>query len=198
MINQVLDYWFGDLDGEFADDTHRAMWWSGGETVDAEVRTNFGGLIGAADAGELDDWLATTRGRLAFIIVCDQFSRHVHRGTPAAFATDPLALTAARDGVEAGADRQLRLDERGFFYLPFEHAEDLCDQHTCVNLFTQLRDETPAGQRHLTGAGLRHAHQHRDIIARFGRFPHRNALLGRASTAEEQAYLKTAHTFGQG
>ena len=197
MINEVLDYWFGELDGEFADDAHRSMWWTGSVTVDDEVRRRFGSLINAAGAGELDHWLDTPRGRLAYILVCDQFPRHVHRATPQAFANDPLALAAAKVGVETGVDRALRLDHRSFFYLPFEHSESLVDQHTCVGLYTQLRDETPAGQRHLTGAGLRHAHQHRDIINRFGRFPHRNEVLGRTSTAAELAYLKTAPTFGQ-
>lgn len=197
-IDEVLQFWFGSLDGEFADDAHRSMWWTGGASVDTEVRERFGPLIDAAAAGALDRWLTTPRGSLAYVLVCDQFSRHVHRATPGAFATDPQALSAARRGVESGTDTKLRLEERGFFYLPFEHSENLLDQHTSVGLFTRLRDETPPGQRHLTGASLRHAHQHRDIIARFHRFPHRNAVLGRTSTADEQTYLKTASSFGQG
>lgn len=196
--DSVLEFWFGTLDGGFSDERHRRMWWQADESTDQAVRQRFGPLIAQAAAGHLDSWLATPRGRLAFILVSDQFPRHVHRGTPAAFANDTLALETARYGVEKGADRELALDERSFFYLPFEHSESLVDQHTAVGLFSQLRDETPAGQRHLTGENLRHAHQHRDIISRFGRFPHRNSILGRQSTSLELAYLEGATTYGQG
>jgi uncharacterized protein (DUF924 family) len=99
--------------------------------------------------------------------------------------------------VAGGADRSLALDERCFFYLPFEHSENLVDQHTCVGLFTDLRDETPEGFRHLTGGYLRHAHQHRDIVKRFGRFPHRNRILDRITTAAEVAFLEDGNDFGQ-
>jgi uncharacterized protein (DUF924 family) len=100
--------------------------------------------------------------------------------------------------VDAGADRGLALDERAFCYMPFEHAETRLDQHAAVGLYTALRDDTPPGARHLTGDYLRHAQQHRDIVLRFGRFPHRNRVLGRDSTPEEQAFLESASRYGQG
>ncbi len=193
----LLEFWFGELTGGFADDAHRSRWFAGGEAFDQECRVAFGSLAARAADGELGDWLGEPRSCLAFILLCDQIPRNIHRGQALAFATDGPALNASRAGIGAGLDRQLAFDERCFFYLPFEHSENLVDQHTCVGLFTALRDETPEGQRHLTGSYLRFAQQHRDIIQRFGRFPHRNAVLGRTSTPEELDYLKTGSDFGQ-
>jgi uncharacterized protein (DUF924 family) len=153
----------------------------------------------AAQAGELKPWMGDARGQLAFIVLTDQFSRQIHRGTAQAFATDALALSAAREGITRGTDRELEFNHRSFFYMPFEHSEALLDQHTGVGLFAQLRDETPPPYRQHAGEGLRHAQQHRDIIQRFGRFPHRNALLDRASTEAEVEFLAQASgSFGQG
>jgi uncharacterized protein (DUF924 family) len=166
--------------------------------MDALVRERFAALPGAAAAGTLDHWLATPRGRLGWILACDQLPRHLFRGTAQAFAFDALALAAARAGIAAGADRALGCDERAFFYLPFEHAESVLDQHTAVGLFTALHEAAPVGRRQLTSGWLGHAREHRDLIVRFGRFPHRNAVLGRASTAAELDYLAQGQTFGQG
>ena len=195
-IDAVLSFWFGELTDGFADDEHRGRWFDSSPDFDAAIRTEFGDLIQQATTGQLDAWLGAPEGCLAYIVVTDQFPRNVFRGQREAFATDPLALDAARDGIRLGYDRELAWDERAFFYLPFEHSEDLIDQHTSVGLFTQLRDETPAGRRHLTGNTLRYAHQHRDIVARFGRFPHRNPVLGRESSAEELAFAEGG-AFGQ-
>lgn len=196
-VQTLLAFWFGELSDGFADDSHRERWFSGGPAFDDECRQNFSILAARAADGELDHWLTEARSCLAFILLTDQVPRNIHRGTPMAFATDGPALNAARNGVETGLDRLLGLDERCFFYLPFEHSESLIDQHTCVGLFTQLRDETPNGFRHHTGSYLQFAHQHRDIITRFGRFPHRNGVLGRHSTAPELEYLEHGSTFGQ-
>ncbi len=193
----LLTFWFGDLTDGFADDAHRERWFSGGPTFDASCRQDFSSLAARAADGDLDHWQDDARSCLAFILLTDQIPRNIHRGTPMAFATDGPALNAARNGVEAGLDRALGYDERCFFYLPFEHSESLIDQHTCVGLFTQLRDETPSGAKHHTGGYLQYAHQHRDIIARFGRFPHRNSVLGRSSTEAELAYLEHGSSFGQ-
>lgn len=193
----LLEFWFGTLENGFADDAHRQRWFSGGAPFDDDCRISFASLAARAADGELDHWLADARSTLAFILLTDQIPRNIHRGTPMAFATDGPALNAARNGVTHGMDRTLDLDERCFFYLPFEHSESLIDQHTCVGLFTQLRDETPNGFRHHTGGYLQFAHQHRDIISRFGRFPHRNAVLGRTSSDEERAFLEQGPTFGQ-
>ena len=194
---RLLSFWFGELTDGFADEHHRNRWFSGGLSFDEECRVEFASLANQAADGELASWLDTPRTRLAYILLTDQLPRNIHRGQPLAFASDGAALNAARTGIAAGMDRELTFDERSFFYLPFEHSENLVDQHTCVGLFMDLRDETPAGFRHLTGGNLRYAQQHRDILKRFGRFPHRNALLGRQSTAEESAFLAQGHDFGQ-
>lgn len=193
----VLDFWFGELSDGFARDEVRRAWFDADAARDEEIRGRFAPLLEAAARGGLVAWRDAAHTALALIIVCDQFSRQIHRGRAAAFATDPLALEIARDLVARGADRELAFDERVFVYLPFEHAESRLDQHTCVGLMMALRDGTPAGRRHLTGVFLQHAQQHRDIVLRFGRFPHRNAALGRHSSAAELAFLAGAGDFGQ-
>lgn len=193
----VLDYWFGAMDEGFADEEHRHRWFQGGEAADTEITERFGLLLELATTGQLDHWLDSAEATLAFILVCDQFSRQVYRGSPLAFATDPLALEVARSSIDAGLDQGMPWDHRAFLYLPFEHSESAVDQHTAVGLFTQLRDATPQGYRHLTGSYLQHAHQHRDIVLRFGRFPHRNAVLVRDSSPAELEYLEAASSFGQ-
>ncbi|MCZ6618008.1 MAG: DUF924 domain-containing protein [Gammaproteobacteria bacterium] len=196
-FDAVLNFWFGSLDEGFADDAHRRLWFNGGAEMDLEVRDRFQHLSVAAEDGSLSPWLEQINGSLAFILVCDQFPRNIFRGERAAFAYDGLALEAARNGVESGLDLELGYDERAFFYMPFEHSERLTDQKAAVDLFTRLRDESPPARQNLTGNNLRHAQQHRDIIARFGRFPHRNVVLGRDSSDEELAFIAGGAGFGQ-
>lgn len=185
----VLHFWFGALAGGFADAALRRRWFKADDAFDEAIRDRFTPLQRRAEAGELDAWLTSPRGSLAYVLLTDQFPRNLYRGSARAFACDPLARAAAARGIRQGFDEALGFDERAFYYLPFEHSEDLLDQHTSVGLFTTLRDETPQGKRHLTGDYLRHAHEHRDVIRRFGRFPYRNAALGRASTPEERDWL---------
>ncbi len=192
----LLDFWFGAQSEGFAAAQHRERWFAGGSAFDTVCRERFASLSADAEAGGCQHWLATARGTLAYVLLNDQLPRNLHRGSARAFACDERALAAARGGVRARQDRDLSFDERAFFYLPFEHSEDLLDQHTSVGLFTELRDATPPGQRHLTGDYLRHAHQHRDTIRRFGRFPYRNDALGRVSTPEEEAYLESLRSQG--
>jgi uncharacterized protein (DUF924 family) len=195
----VIDFWFGELTDGFSDGTHRGRWYAFDEAFDRRIEDQFARTLQDAQAGELKPWLDDPRGQLAFIVLTDQFSRQIHRGTAQAFATDALALSAAREGIARGMDRELEFNHRSFFYMPFEHSEALIDQHTAVGLFAQLRDETPPPYRQRTGESLRHAQQHRDIIQRFGRFPHRNALLDRVSTEAEVEFLAQASgNFGQG
>jgi uncharacterized protein (DUF924 family) len=193
----VLDFWFGPLSDGIAAPAQRQRWFAGGADFDAEIGARFGSLIDAAAAGELNDWRATPQGVLAFVLVTDQFSRQVFRGTARAFATDGLALAAAWAAVAKGDDRRLGIDERAFLYLPFEHSEAITDQDESVRLFGRLHDGAPTAARAFTASYLSHATAHREIIARFGRFPHRNSALGRASTPEEALYLETASGFGQ-
>jgi uncharacterized protein (DUF924 family) len=147
--------------------------------VDAEIRDKFLGLYMAAVAGSLLHWDDDASGALAHVILLDQFPRNMFRGSAAAFAADPIARAAAGRAIEHGFDRQAVKSERPFFYLPFMHSEELADQERCVELCRAAAD---AGT-------LKYAELHADIIRRFGRFPHRNAMLGRATTPEEQAFL---------
>ena len=170
----VIDFWFREL-------TPRQWFEEGGPALDARVRERFGTLVEAARRGELDHWTSSPRGRLALIIVLDQFPRHVFRGTAEAFTSDARAQALTRDGIEGGADEDLTLVERQFFYLPLMHAEDRELQAASVERYAALRKQMDEV--------LDFAVEHRDIVARFGRFPHRNEALGRASTAEERGYL---------
>lgn len=170
--NDVLHFWFQELTP--------ADWWGKSDALDHTVGERFGQALGAAARGELFAWRDDARGRLAEIIVLDQFSRHVYRGQPQSFAQDGMALVLAQEAVCLGADRELAVNERSFLYLPYMHSESHLIQDISIRLFDQpgLEDN------------LRFAHAHRDIIVRFDRYPHRNAVLGRMSTPEELAFLE--------
>jgi uncharacterized protein (DUF924 family) len=186
-FEEVLSFWFGPLDerGQ-ADQAHVARWWRKDAAFDAEVRARFGTLHQAVLRGEHEDWLATSRGRLAYLLVLDQFSRNMFRDSPRAFAADERALAVALEGIAAGMDRAIGTQERGFFYMPLMHSERLDAQDRCVELMKAWTREPGGG-----GDGtLRYAEQHRDIIRRFGRFPHRNLVLRRTSTDEELEFLR--------
>lgn len=188
---EVLRFWFGELDemGR-ADEAHATRWWKKDEAFDREIEERFGALHGAILRGEHEDWLATPRGRLAYVIVLDQFSRNMFRGSPRMFAADERALAVAEEGIARGDDRELAFAERQFLYMPLEHSEDLATQERCVELFRSWHDELPEELQKALAEALDYAVAHRDIIARFGRFPHRNAILGRESTPEEIEFLK--------
>jgi uncharacterized protein (DUF924 family) len=181
---EVLDFWFG-APGSAAHGQARDAWFRKDERFDSAVRERFGDAIARAVAGGLREWdQEGPHGVLARIIVLDQFTRNARRGTAGAFEGDLLALAAARQLVQSGADRELAPLQRQFAYLPFEHAEDAGMQEQAVELFTALAREHEG----FAGA-LDYAHRHRGVIARFGRFPHRNQILGRASTPDEIDYL---------
>lgn len=182
---EVLDFWFG-APGSEEHGKARAVWFRKDERFDADIRERFGALVEQAVAGGLREWDEEgPHGLLARIIVLDQFTRNAFRSTPASFAGDVLALAAARKLVDSGADRELAPFQRAFAYMPFEHAEDAAMQERAVELFTALAREHEG-----FGDMLDYAHRHRGVIARFGRFPHRNAILGRASTPDETEYLQ--------
>lgn len=188
---EVLSFWFGPLDpGGHADLAHRQRWWAKDPELDREITERFGALHAEVAAGRRESWLSSPRGRLAYVIVLDQLSRNMFRGTPRMFSSDAQALEAAKEGIRLGEDRTLPIDLRTFFYLPLMHSESLEDQERCVALFEALRNELTGEAKEMITFNLRFAVQHRDIVARFGRFPHRNAVLGRASTEEEQAFLE--------
>jgi uncharacterized protein (DUF924 family) len=187
----VLDEWFGGAPDDPATAERKApLWWGRSEATDAALRERFAATHEAAGRGELDGWAATPAGRVALVVVLDQLSRNLHRGTPRAFAHDPAALRLATEAVERGEDRTLPFFHRVFLYLPFEHSERLDDQERCCRLMDRLVAESPAPLQELARGYLDYARQHRDIVARFGRFPHRNAILGRPSTPEELRFLE--------
>jgi len=191
-IEQVLDFWFGacGADGSL-DPAKRKMWFGDGRQYDAGIREKFGALHERAVRGGLDkEWAATPQGRIALIVLLDQMSRHIHRGTPAAFAQDPAAQRFATAGVNQNIDRELIPAQRSFFYLPFEHAEELELQRLGVRCFDGLARSVAEARRKEYESFLDYARRHLDIIERFGRFPHRNKILGRASTPEEIKFLK--------
>jgi uncharacterized protein (DUF924 family) len=180
----VLDFWFLP-EGSEGYGKQREVWFRKDDAFDAAIGERFGALVEQAVAGGLREWdLQGAPGTLARILLLDQFTRNIWRGAPASFSGDALGLSAAQGLVDSGADRTLLQVQRWFAYMPFEHAEDARMQEQAVTLFTTLAQEDSA----YDGA-LDYAHRHRGVIARFGRFPHRNPILGRASTPEELEYL---------
>jgi uncharacterized protein (DUF924 family) len=177
QIDEVLDFWFSpDVE---------PRWFESTPEFDRQITDRFGALHDLAHAGALDGWAETARGALALLLLLDQFPRNMFRGTPRAFESDARARAIARIALERGFDHERPLAERPFFYLPLEHSESLADQEEGVRLNEKLRHENY----------LDYAIQHRDIIARFGRFPHRNKVLGRQNRAEEEEFLKTHKGF---
>ena len=169
---EILDYWLGEV-GE-------AGWFAGGAALDADIRARFAEVWQAAHDGGLEHWVEGAAGTLAYLVVCDQLSRNLHRGQAMAFATDARALAAARKALDAGWDLAVPEPERVFFYMPFDHSEDSEDQSLSVRLMTERLGDPEM---------VLHAQAHQAIIARFGRFPYRNAALGRDSTAAEQQFI---------
>jgi uncharacterized protein (DUF924 family) len=176
--DDVLAFWFGPRPH-----ATRGEWFRKDADFDAGIRARFGGAVEAALGGGFRDWTATPHGTLARVILLDQFTRNIYRDTPVAFAGDAQALTDASFAVDAGFDRELDRYERWFLYLPFEHAEDWGSQQRSLELFGRLAEET--GDR----SPLDWAEKHAEVIRRFGRYPHRNAILGRTSTPQELAFL---------
>ncbi len=170
---EVLDFWLGEIGPE--------GWYAGGPEIDAAVSLQFADLWQALREGGLEHWVEGTVGTLAYLIVADQFSRNIHRGSPLAFATDAQARAAARQALDQGWDMGAPSPERQFFYMPFEHSEELADQDLSVRLMQERLADQPGN--------ILHAKAHREIIRRFGRFPFRNAALGRPSTMEEATFM---------
>lgn len=198
IAQTLLDHWFADgLRLGWPSEPRGWLWFSAGPAQDADLRERFGAAVNQALAGELDGWAATPQGRLALVLLLDQLPRNLHRGQPGAFAGDARAQALASEAVDTAQDRLLPTVGRVFLYMPFMHAETLALQDLCVRCFEQLRAEAPPELQATLGDNLRYAQLHRDIVLRFGRFPHRNAALGRPTTAEEAEFLKDGPRFGQ-
>jgi uncharacterized protein (DUF924 family) len=191
LAREILDFWFVPQPGETTgrsgtrgEIVTREVWFRKDDAFDATIRAAFALPLAAGLAGAYGEWCDEPRGCLARVVLLDQFTRNAFRGTPQAFAGDLRALATAKDAVERGDDRALAAAERWFLYMPFEHSESLADQDRAVELFEALAAKT--GLRDPLPWVIRH----RDVIRRFGRFPHRNEILGRASTPEEVAFLE--------
>jgi uncharacterized protein (DUF924 family) len=177
QLPRRMKLWFGDV----AEETQRQ--------IDDALRTRFAPLVERALAGELAPWADGPRRRLSLILLLDQFPRNIYRGTPRAFAGDEQALHLSLTGMQSVADAALNPVERIFFYMPLQHAEGLEVQEESVAAYKRLLSEAPAEVRAVFEGCVTFAEQHRDVVRRFGRFPHRNAVLGRVSTAEEQSWM---------
>ena len=199
-IARLLDHWFAPAPGTRTEaEALMKRWFEGGTDVDRDIEVRFGALARAAAAGELDGWAADARGRLALILLLDQVPRHLHRGSAEAFSQDAKALALTMSGIDLGMDRSLPPLERGFFYMPLQHAESPQAQERAVRVYEALAEEhaeAPLGP--LLQEFAEYARLHRDIVVRFGRFPHRNRQLGRNDTPEERSFKASGGpSFGQ-
>ena len=201
-MNDILDYWFEGVNDQTKIDKKRMpflKWFSGGTRIDAEIRSRFEGVYLKALEGGLKSWEETPRGTLALIVLLDQFPRNIYRNSPRMFESDSLALALTLHAIEKKSDTQLLLIERVFLYMPFQHAEDPAMQEKSLGCFERLVEESkkinPANTSYYAYT-LDYARRHHAIIEEFGRFPHRNVLLKRPSTAAEQEFfLKKGSSF---
>lgn len=192
LAEDLLGFWFGPvLESTAAIPGERlGLWFGGKRETDQLIRVRYAQTLERALQGDFLAWLVTPRGRLALIVLLDQFSRNIYRKTPGAFAADSVALALALSGMSVGDDLALSPVGRAFFYLPLEHSEKLENQERSVAAFDLLRQIAPSAQEETFAGFYDYAVRHREVIARFGRFPHRNRILGRESTAEELTFLQ--------
>jgi uncharacterized protein (DUF924 family) len=185
----ILDFWLGNNTEIKGAKSRSRLWFAASASTDSDIKQRFADSLERAIAGQLDHWRDTSRGTLALVVLLDQFSRNIFRGTVRAFAQDDMALALATDAIAKELDRDLDHIERAFLYMPFQHAEDEHAQDRSVTLYRELDARAQEPFRKATANFLQYAQEHRAIVARFGRFPHRNAILGRDSTPEEAAFL---------
>jgi len=197
---EVLDYWFSDAAETKPEklDAHFQRWFQGGKETDQEIKDRFGKAVEQAASDKLAAWEISNDGILALIILLDQFTRNVYRGNGKAFAFDAKALRLSQKLIESGEDRKLPWPQRAFAYMPMQHAEDRDVQAKGVDAFAGLVDDVPDDLKKIVTGFLSSAREHKAIVDKFGRFPHRNKVLGRESTDDELSYLATgAKRFGQ-
>ena len=187
----LLEFWFADATYSPGRASARsAMWFGSSPVFDRECRMRYAALLAVAGRGTLDAWLTQARPALALVVLLDQMPRNIFRGTARAFAYDACAREAAVAACDAGFPAELHPVEASFLYLPFEHAEDAAMQERAVAGLEALAAAAPSGFEEILGGFADYARRHREVIRRFGRFPHRNAVLGRVSTLDELAYLR--------
>jgi uncharacterized protein (DUF924 family) len=186
----ILQFWFGDVDELGRSDVqHSRRWFMKDEAFDREIADRFGQTYADVRGGLREAWLDDPRGRVAYVIVLDQFPRNMFRGTARAFEGDRQALAAAIEGVARHDDAALTVNERSFLYMPYMHSEEIDMQERSVALFKDLLADAPSELRGSLLAAVQYAEKHREVVARFGRFPHRNTALGRESTPAERAFI---------
>lgn len=188
QAREILETWFAGADGGLSDEANR-RWFSRDDTFDAMLRERFGTALDLAARGELGAWCITPHGSLAFVILCDQIARNIHRGSPRAFATDALALHECLGMLARGEERELTVLQRHFLLMPLMHSEELPMHDLARREFTRLRDEAPPALRDYMANVVGYEEKHRGVIERFGRYPQRNEALGRPSTEAEKAFL---------
>ncbi len=191
-IRDILDFWYGSLDENgVCTDAQQQLWFKYNAATDKEIRRRFGGQVEAALAGRLDHWLNLEGGLMTLVLLLDQFTRNIYRDTSRAFDGDARALALVQGATASGLDRRMPTIHRVFLYIPYEHAEDLAAQDQGISLFDQLLRDCPKAVCEQVRGFRQYSVAHRDVIASFGRFPHRNAILKRASTAQELEHLQS-------
>lgn len=194
----ILEFWFGELDSDgLPERDHRQRWFQADRAFDQEIRRRFLSMVLFASEGGLEHWRSDSGGALAEIILLDQFSRNIYRGSSLAFEQDSLARRLCRQAMNRGQDMSLQPVMRAFMYMPLQHSERLEDQELSVECFEQLAATGSGPLGGLLESFARSAREHRDIVRKFGRFPHRNKVLGRKPKAEEDEYLAKGKRFGQ-
>jgi uncharacterized protein (DUF924 family) len=191
LIEKILDFWFGDLDADgLCKQDRNKLWFQSSDAGDRYIEEEFGTAVAAALAGELDHWTGQPGGLTALVILLDQFTRNIYRGTPAAFSGDQQALALVQAAAASGADCDISAIHRVFLYIPYEHCEDLPTQELGIACFDRLLGDCSEHACEQVAGFRRYSIAHRDVVAQFGRFPHRNEILGRPSSAEEKDHLK--------
>jgi len=195
---KVLDYWFGEIENGFPKENRNQLWFAGGKQVDDDIQEHFEPLVKSASKGKLSNWEATPQERIALIILLDQFTRNLFRGSEEAFAYDIQAQSICLTGIELGHDQELPHIMRLFFYMPLEHSESRELHQKGMSLFTAMSEEIHKDHETTYQSFLDSVDEHKKIVDQFGRYPHRNKSLGRVSTPEEIEYLSGDHkSFGQ-
>lgn len=200
IIDEIVAFWLdSSLDDPDTAYARRDWWYDGSAEVDAEIRSRFGAYVTRACSGDLQDWEATPNGAFAMILLLDQFTRNIYRGTPDAYAGDARAFEIVNRAIDRKLDRELHIVPRIWLYHPFHHAEQLENQDRGITLLNGMLQGAPEPWHRYIQRSIKGWTRHRDIVAKFGRFPHRNRVLGRPDTDDEEAFLATnGEAFGQG